>query len=341
MLPTLPRRPVAHATRPGHRRHARPAPRREHCPPAAGRRARAPSRSTQAPPLAAGIVRSASRRPARHFLQRGSGGANRRSGLATWSGFQIGTSADVRASAWLGLAETALAAGNRSEAQRAAEGFLREVPPDDPRAARAHLVVVRTLEAQGADGPRGHRDRPIERTLPPPPPVTPPVTAPVTPAAPARLPEPPGYPRLRRLRRPPLCRLPARRGGRPPGAEPQRPDRPNAPRYGAASKVSVDASDFPFTYYLRQLHAKVSEQWRRPPVVSSEQSPTVIYFEITREGQMRGEPRIKQSSGSELYDQAALLAVVGSISFPPASARVPRPVPADELRVRPEESRIG
>jgi predicted nucleic acid-binding Zn ribbon protein len=30
--------------------------------------------------------------PARHFLQRGSGGANRRSGFATWSGSQIGTS---------------------------------------------------------------------------------------------------------------------------------------------------------------------------------------------------------------------------------------------------------
>ena len=54
-----------------------------------------------------------------------------------------------RADAWFGLAETALAAGDGAEAQRAAEGFLREVPADDPRAVRAHLLLVRALEAQG------------------------------------------------------------------------------------------------------------------------------------------------------------------------------------------------
>jgi tetratricopeptide (TPR) repeat protein len=57
--------------------------------------------------------------------------------------------ADVRADAWFGLAETALAAGDPVEAQRAAEGFLRDVPATDPRAARAHLLLVRALEAQG------------------------------------------------------------------------------------------------------------------------------------------------------------------------------------------------
>jgi tetratricopeptide (TPR) repeat protein len=55
----------------------------------------------------------------------------------------------ARADAWFGLAETALAAGDGAEAQRAAEGFLREVPAGDPRAVRAHLVLVRALEAQG------------------------------------------------------------------------------------------------------------------------------------------------------------------------------------------------
>jgi TolA-binding protein len=55
----------------------------------------------------------------------------------------------ARADAWFGLAETALAAGDGGEAQRAAEGFLREAPAGDPRAARANLVMVRALEAQG------------------------------------------------------------------------------------------------------------------------------------------------------------------------------------------------
>jgi TolA-binding protein len=55
----------------------------------------------------------------------------------------------ARADAWFGLAETALAAGDGAEAQRAAEGFLREVPPSDSRAVRAHLVLVQALQAQG------------------------------------------------------------------------------------------------------------------------------------------------------------------------------------------------
>jgi tetratricopeptide (TPR) repeat protein len=59
------------------------------------------------------------------------------------------TPADVRASAWFSLAETALAAGDSSEAQSAAEGFLREVPAGDPRAVRANLVLVRALETEG------------------------------------------------------------------------------------------------------------------------------------------------------------------------------------------------
>jgi tetratricopeptide (TPR) repeat protein len=59
------------------------------------------------------------------------------------------TPADVRTDAWFGLAETAQAAGDAPEAQRAAEGFLRDVPPDDPRAVRANLLLVQALQAQG------------------------------------------------------------------------------------------------------------------------------------------------------------------------------------------------
>ena len=55
----------------------------------------------------------------------------------------------ARGDAWFGLAETALAAGDGAEAQRAAEGFLREAPASDPRAARAHLLLVQALEKQG------------------------------------------------------------------------------------------------------------------------------------------------------------------------------------------------
>jgi len=113
-----------------------------------------------------------------------------------------------------------------------------------------------------------------------------------------------------------------------PAAVPGRPGQTTAPSV-SGSNLSVDASDFPYTYYLRQLHAKVSERWRRPPLVATEQSSAVVYFEIDREGQIRGDPKIKQSSGNELYDQAALRAVVDAIPFPP----LPREFPGQYLKV--------
>jgi hypothetical protein len=56
LLPAVPRRVLARATRPGSGRHARPAPRRQRRPPATGRRARALGRAAQAPPLADGVA---------------------------------------------------------------------------------------------------------------------------------------------------------------------------------------------------------------------------------------------------------------------------------------------
>ena len=160
--------------------------------------------------------------------------------------------------------------------------------------------------------------------------MTPPVAAPATPAAPPRLPDPP------RIAAPPTAPTAPAAPVAPPttpapsraAVEPQRPGRPNAPSV-SGSNLSVDASDFPFTYYLRQLHAKVSERWRRPTLVQSEQASAVVYFEIDREGQLRGEPKIKQSSGNELYDQSALRAVAESLPFPP----LPREFPGQYLKV--------
>jgi tetratricopeptide (TPR) repeat protein len=58
------------------------------------------------------------------------------------------TPADVRADAWLGLAETALAARDPAEAQRAAEGFLGDAAAD-PRAPRAYAILARAQEEHG------------------------------------------------------------------------------------------------------------------------------------------------------------------------------------------------
>jgi TonB family protein len=211
----------------------------------------------------------------------------------------------------------------------------RIVEPPPPHAAEVAAARPKTLEPSELalpkraekESPAPPAPRPGERTLLPPPPVTPPVAALTPPAAPTRLPEPP------RIAAPPTVPTAPPAPAAPavaarPVTEPVRPGRPTAPSV-SGSNVSVDASDFPFTYYLRQLHAKVSERWRRPPLVSTEQTATVVYFEIDREGQIRGDPKIKQSSGNELYDQAALRAVVDAIPFPP----LPREFPGQYLKV--------
>jgi len=59
------------------------------------------------------------------------------------------TPADVRADSWLGLADSSLSAGDAGEAQRAAEGFLKDAPAGDPRAVRAQLILAQALQAQG------------------------------------------------------------------------------------------------------------------------------------------------------------------------------------------------
>jgi tetratricopeptide (TPR) repeat protein len=64
----------------------------------------------------------------------------------------------VRAEARLGLAEASMALGAVAEAQQAAEGFLAESAPGDPRAPRAWALLIRTLENQG------QRDRVIAAT---------------------------------------------------------------------------------------------------------------------------------------------------------------------------------
>jgi TonB family protein len=211
----------------------------------------------------------------------------------------------------------------------------RVVEPPPPRAPEAAAPKPKSIEPSELALPKRvdkespavvpPTSRPVERTLPPPPPVTPPAA----PAVP-RLPEPP------RIAAPPAApSLPAAPVAPPtspvasrPSVEPARPGQPNASTV-SGSNLSVDASDFPFTYYIRQLHAKVSERWHRPPLVASEQTAVMIYFEIDREGQIRGQPKIKQSSGNEVYDQSALRAVLDSIPFPP----LPRDFPGQYLKV--------
>lgn len=91
--------------------------------------------------------------------------------------------------------------------------------------------------------------------------------------------------------------------------------------------VGLDVSDFPFTYYLRQVQQKVSERWRAP-VSGGTSQRSVVLFEILRDGRIK-DPIVEQTSGDSLFDQSALRAIMEASPFPP----LPQDFKASSLRV--------
>jgi TonB family protein len=79
------------------------------------------------------------------------------------------------------------------------------------------------------------------------------------------------------------------------------------------------ASDFPFTGYLRQLKARVDARWRPPRNADSRLAATIL-FEIGRDGRIIGDPLVEATSGTPLFDEAALRAVRNSSPFAPLPA---------------------
>lgn len=192
------------------------------------------------------------------------------------------------------------------------------VPELAPRAAAVRspeLALPRRVEKEtpALDNPAA-RARLVERPLSPP-------TPPAMPL-PARVPEPP------RVTSPQAAPAPTTTVASVRSADPVRLGRPDS-MSAAAPNISLDVNDFPFTYYLRQLKAKVEERFvpPRPAAVGGERA--IILFEIGRDGQILREPAVERSSGSTLYDQAALRAVTEAKPFPP----LPPEFKAPSLRV--------
>ncbi|HYB42702.1 MAG TPA: TonB family protein [Candidatus Methylomirabilis sp.] len=92
--------------------------------------------------------------------------------------------------------------------------------------------------------------------------------------------------------------------------------------------LSLDASDFPYAWYLRQVLQKVQGEWLRQNHLTEPGQKPLVFVEIQRDGSIRT-PRIEQTSGNSLYDQAALRAIVDASPFPP----LPRDWPKASLRV--------
>ena len=77
--------------------------------------------------------------------------------------------------------------------------------------------------------------------------------------------------------------------------------------------ITLNAADFPFAWYLRQVQSKISRTWE--PQARDGSQPHVV-FDIRRDGQITG-LAVEKTSGNPLYDQAALRAITDATPFPP------------------------
>jgi TonB family protein len=83
--------------------------------------------------------------------------------------------------------------------------------------------------------------------------------------------------------------------------------------------LTLDVTDFPYAWYLRQVLQKVEERWQTQNRSSEPAQKPRIYVEIRRDGSI-APPRIEQTSGSTFYDRAALRAITEASPFPPLPA---------------------
>jgi periplasmic protein TonB len=102
--------------------------------------------------------------------------------------------------------------------------------------------------------------------------------------------------------------------------------RPSAAALGQATgsisgqgALTLDVTDFPYAWYLRQVLQKVEERWQTQNRSSEPAQKPRIYVEIRRDGSI-APPRIERTSGSSFYDRAALRAITEASPFPPLPA---------------------
>lgn len=108
----------------------------------------------------------------------------------------------------------------------------------------------------------------------------------------------------------PAVSAPTQRSGSPPPPPPR--GLPTGSPQGLGA-VSLNAADFPFAWYLRQVQSKIGERW--DPHARDGSQPQVV-FEISRDGRIRG-LAVEKTSGNPLYDQAAMRAITEAAPFPP------------------------
>lgn len=121
-----------------------------------------------------------------------------------------------------------------------------------------------------------------------------------------------------------------------PGSEAPR-GLPTGSPTGVGTRTLV-TSDFPYAWYLRQVTAKIEEAWQHQNQLNEPSQRPRVLFEIQRDGSIRP-PRIGQTSGNPLYDQAALRAIVEASPFPPLPRDWPKPSLTVEMTFQLEPAR--
>jgi len=217
-------------------------------------------------------------------------------------------------------------------------------------ARKVYVVnLVPSISAVGA--PTAVAPRPVAPPSPPrvPEPTPPRETRPPEPAKAPSLPQgPPSSaalpPRAPALPRPgerelPTLAPPSERRALPPAAArttetpsearpaPPPPAPPPGQVTGSPTGTGVrtlEASDFPHAWYLRQVLAKVEREWQKQAQIAEPGQKPLVMVEIQRDGSI-GMPKIEKSSGNAFYDQAALRAIMDARPFAPLPAEWVRP----------------
>jgi TonB family protein len=165
-------------------------------------------------------------------------------------------------------------------------------------------------------------------------PEMPPRTAAALPERPS-LPRPAAAPRAGEKELPPVASAappaPSPAPPAPTSSAAARPE-PPPPALGRATgspqgsgAVTLNVSDFPFAWYLAAVQRKITERWDGRALQGRQ---PVVVFEIARDGQVNN-VAIKDSSGNQYYDRAAMRAIAEAAPFP----RLPEEFPGSVLRI--------
>jgi TonB family protein len=104
-------------------------------------------------------------------------------------------------------------------------------------------------------------------------------------------------------------------------APPQTVETPGAATGTVAGKAAVGSltvapvnQEFAYNYYFAQIQSRIEESWTRSPVGSD--AHAVIFFTIHSDGSI-SDLRVRESSGFDTFDLAALRAVQNAAPFAP------------------------